>query len=345
MLILASLLISAASGGDSLKSPPRGVYNGRQGQTSVHIPRLDDLELIDGTLNDPVWQQAAVLTGFSEYTPIDGLPAEDSTEVLVWYSHKAIYFGIRAFEPHSVVHYKLADRDRIDADDNVQIILSPFLHARQAMVFAVNPLGIQEDGTITEGVRTGTRFSTGTTQTGRPTTDLSPDFVFESKGHVTASGYETVVRIPFRSIKYQSTDPQDWGINILREVQHSGHEQTWVPTKIAAASFLTQSGTIVGLTGLERGLVLDLNPFVTEKVTGDSARPNPWRYNADRPAFGGNIRWGITNNLTLNGTYRPDFAEVESDATKIQLDPRYAVSYPEKRPFFLRWPRAIQHAE
>ncbi len=88
---------------DSLKAPPPKVYNGRQGQTSVHIPRLDDLEIIDGTLNDPVWQQAAVLTGFSEYTPIDGLPAEDSTEVLVWYSHKAIYFGIRAFEPHGVV--------------------------------------------------------------------------------------------------------------------------------------------------------------------------------------------------------------------------------------------------
>ena len=344
MLILASFLISAVAGGDSLKtvavadslkaSPPK-VYNGRQGQTSVHIPRLDDLEIIDGTLNDPVWQEAAVLTGFSEYTPIDGLPAEDSTEVLVWYSHKAIYFGIRAFEPHGVAHYKLADRDRIDADDNIQIILSPFLHARQAMVFAVNPLGIQEDGTITEGVRTGTRFSTGSTQTGRPTTDLSPDFVFESKGHVTAAGYEVVVRIPFRSIKYQSADPQDWGLNIIREVQHSGHEQAWVPTKIAAASFLAQSGTIVGLTGLQRGLVLDLNPFVTEKVTGDSASPKPWKYDTDRPAFGANVRWGITNNLTLNGTYRPDFAEVESDATKIQLDPRYAVSYPEKRPFFL----------
>src|ERR1700691_5783467 len=109
------------------------------------------------------------------------------------------------------------------------------------MVFAVNPLGIQEDGTITEGVRTGTRFSTGTTQTGRPTTDLSPDFVFESKGHVTASGYETVVRIPFRSIKYQSTDPQDWGLNIVRKVQHSGHETTWVPTALSASTFLGQS--------------------------------------------------------------------------------------------------------
>jgi hypothetical protein len=310
-------------------------YDGRRGQLAVRIPRLDALPLIDGTLTDPVWAQAAVLTGFSEYTPLDGLPAEDSTEVLVWYSHQAIYFGIRAFEPHGVVHYKLADRDRIDADDNIQIILSPFLHARQALVFAVNPLGIQEDGTITEGVRAGRSFNTGSTQTGRPTTDLSPDFVYESKGHVTATGYEIVVRIPFRSIKYQSADPQDWGVNVVRKVQHSGHEQSWVPTKMAAASFLAQSGTLTGLTGLQRGLVLDLNPFVTEKVTGDSAHPRPWRYGVDRPQFGGNVRWGITNNLTLNGTYRPDFAEVESDATKLQLDPRNAVSYPEKRPFFL----------
>lgn len=159
--------------------------------------------------------------------------------------------------------------------------------------------------------------------------------MFESKGHVTVTGYETVIRIPFRSIKYQSADPQDWGLNIIREVQHSGHEQSWVPTKIAAASFLAQSGTLQGLSGLERGLVLDFNPFVTEKVNGDSAHPTPWRYDVDRPQFGANVRWGITNNLTLNGTYRPDFAEVESDATKLQLDPRYALSYPEKRPFFL----------
>jgi len=348
VLIVPFLLLGAALVADTTPSlggvletdttPPPGsgaVYNGRKGETTVHIPRLDAMPLLDGTLDDPVWRQAALLTGFSEYTPVDGLPAEDSTEVFVWYSHNAIYFGIRAFEPHGIVHYKLADRDKIDADDNVQLILSPFLRARQAMVFAVNPLGIQEDGTMTEGVRAGRSFNTGSTQTGRPTTDLSPDFVYESKGHVTATGYETVIRIPFRSLKYQSADPQDWGLNIIRVVQHSGHEQSWVPAKLAAASFLAQLGTIQGLTGLQRGLVLDLNPFVTEKVNGDSANPRPWRYGADRPAFGANVRWGITNNLTLNGTYRPDFAEVESDATKLQLDPRNAVSYPEKRPFFL----------
>jgi hypothetical protein len=314
---------------------PADVYRGRDGQLSVRPPRIEAAIAIDGTLDDPVWRRAAVMTGFSEYTPVDGLPAEDSTEVFVWYSPRAIYFGVRAFEPHGGVHYKLADRDKIDADDNVQIILSPFVHSRQALVFAVNPLGIQQDGTMTEGVTTGRRFSTGTTQTGRPATDLSPDFVFDSKGHVTPFGYEIVIRIPFRSLKYQASDVQDWSINILRKVQHTAHEQTWVPTQLAAASFLGQSGTLVGLTGLDRSRVVDLIPFVTGRAIGASDGPESWRYGTSRPAFGGNIRWGITSNLNLSGTYRPDFAEVEADATKLVLDPRNSVSYPEKRPFFL----------
>jgi hypothetical protein len=315
---------------------PPSVYSGRGGQLTVKIPRIDATVAVDGTLTDPIWQRAALLTGFSEYTPIDGLPAEDSTEVFVWYSPRAMYFGVRAFEPHGGVHYNLADRDKIDADDNVQIILSPFLHSRQALVFSVNPLGIQEDGTMTEGVGKARSFNTGTTQTGRPATDLSPDFVYESHGHVTTFGYEVVMRIPFRSIKYQADDPQDWGINILRKIQHSGHEQTWVPSKLAAASFLAQSGTLVGLTHLDRGTVVDLNPFVTSHAVGaPNATNTSWGYSESRPAFGANVRWGITSNLALTGTYRPDFAEVESDATKLVLDPRSAVSYPEKRPFFL----------
>ena len=77
-------------------------YNGRSGQLSVRIPRMDAEVPLDGTLNAPIWERAAVLTGFSEYTPVDGLPAEDSTEVLVWYSAHAICFGVRAFEPYAL---------------------------------------------------------------------------------------------------------------------------------------------------------------------------------------------------------------------------------------------------
>lgn len=310
-------------------------YDGRARQLIVQVPRLDEKVDVDGTLAAPAWQHAARLTGFSGYLPTDGQPAEDSTDVLVWYSPTAIYFGVRAYEAHGPVHATLAKRDNIDADDNVFLIITPFIHGRQALVFGVNPLGVQEDGIMIEGV-TGTGYGQAT-QNGPPPTDLSRDFVYESKGHLTSFGYEVVIRIPFRSIKYQSTDPQDWGLNVVRKVQHSGHSDTWVPTVLAASSFLAQSGTLAGLTGLERGLVLDVNPVVTEKAIGAVGAPPTagWRYGVERPQFGGNVRWGISNNLTLNGTYRPDFAEVESDATQIVFDPRQAIFYPEKRPFFL----------
>ena len=89
--------------------------------------------------------------GFSQFTPTDGRPAEDSTRVLVWYSPTAIYFGIQAYEAHGAPHATLAKRDQIDGDDNIELLLSTLDDGRQAYVFAVNPLGIQEDGTTTEG--------------------------------------------------------------------------------------------------------------------------------------------------------------------------------------------------
>ncbi|PYO07141.1 MAG: hypothetical protein DMD30_11670, partial [Gemmatimonadetes bacterium] len=119
------------------------VYIGRENQVNVRIPRIETDVTVDGNLNEPVWQQAAVLTGFSEFSPHDGIPAADSTQVLVWYSPNAVYFGIRAFELHGAPHATLADRDKISADDNVQILLGTFHDHRQAYVFAVNPLGVQ----------------------------------------------------------------------------------------------------------------------------------------------------------------------------------------------------------
>ena len=126
------------------------VYNGRENQVNVRIPRIEADATIDGVINEPVWQQAALLTGFSGFSPHDGIPAADSTQVLVWYSPTAIYFAVRGYELHGAVHATLADRDKISADDNVQILLGTFHDRRQAYVFGVNPLGVQMDGTIVE---------------------------------------------------------------------------------------------------------------------------------------------------------------------------------------------------
>ncbi len=162
-----------------------------------------------------------MLTGFSQFSPADGVPAADSTEVLVWYSPSAIHFGIRAYEAHGAVHATLADRDRIGADDHVQILLSTFNDGRQATVFAVNPLGVQSDGALVEtGSTSGNGFNNAVVR--REVADLSPDYIYQSKGRVTEYGYEVEVRIPFKSLRYQSAAEQSWGINVTRQVQHSG---------------------------------------------------------------------------------------------------------------------------
>jgi hypothetical protein len=296
---------------------------------------------IDGRLDEAVWGEAAVLTGFSQFAPADGRAADDSTEVLVWYSPTAVHFGVRAFERHgdpaASVRATLADRDRIFADDHVQILLGTFDDGRQATVFAVNPFGVQADGILVEQGRTGGGFMSGTQQTREPA-DLSPDFVFQSKGRLTDRGYEVEIRVPFKSLRYQPADVQRWAVNVVRRVQHSGHEDSWAPARQASASFLAQSGKLVGLRELRRGLVLDLNPTITQRIVGAPAPAGAdgrWEY--DRPAadVGGNVRWGVTNNLTLNATVNPDFSQVEADAGQFAFDPRSAIRFPERRPFFL----------
>src|SRR5215212_3687428 len=161
---------------------------------SVSPPRIEAEIKVDGRLDEPVWQQAARLTGFHQYQPADGRPAEEETEVLVWYSPGAIHFGIvaRAKDP-STIRATLADRDNIGSDDRVTLYLDTFRDRRRAFFFAVNPLGIQSDGVRTEGAT-----SPGRTFGGE--TDLNPDYFFEAKGRVTESGYEVEVRIPFKSL-------------------------------------------------------------------------------------------------------------------------------------------------
>jgi len=315
------------------------VFRGRARELAVRPPRLDTTVTIDGDLSETPWKAAAVLTDFSQYAPQDGVPAADSTHVLVWYSSTAIHFGVRAFQPREQVRATLTDRDRISQDDHVQILLGTFNDGRQATVFMVNPLGVQADGTLLErGNISGGGFGGGVAQA-REAADLSQDFVFQSKGRITAWGYEVELRVPFKSLRYQPALAQTWGINAVRKVQYRGYEDSWAPAQRAAASFLAQSGRLEGLTGLRRGLVVDLTPEATQRTEGTpdagETAAGAWRVDARRPEVGANIRWGISNNLTLNGAFNPDFSQVEADAGQINFDPRAALSFPEKRPFFL----------
>ena len=322
--------VALLHGGDPHAGP---VHNGRARQLELRPPRFDTTIVVDGVLDEPVWRRAAKLTGFSRYAPSDGVAADDSTEVLVWYSATAIHFGIRAFAELGSVRATLADRDKMFSDDYVGIFLGTFNDGRQAMVFGANPLGIQGDGIVVE-VGSANTSGFGVSSVGREVTDISPDYVYQSKGRLTDFGYEVEIRVPFKSLTYQSLDLQTWSFNVIRKVQSRGFEYSWVPAERAAPSYIAQHGHLTGLTQLDRGLVLDLSPIVTSHIDG-AATPSGYAYDAARPQFGGNVRWGITSNLTLSGTVNPDFAEVESDAGQFVTDPRESLFFAEKRPFFL----------
>ena len=317
-------------------------YSGRARQLDVPIPRFEADATIDGDLADSVWTHAARLTGFSQYAPNDGLAAADSTQVLVWYSATAIYFGIRAFELHGRPTMTLANRDQIFDDDNVQILLGTFNDGKRALLFAVNPVGVQGDGSLIEGTNITASGFIGGAVVGREQPDLSPDFVFQSRGRVTDWGYEVEVRIPFKSLRYQPRQPQDWRLNIVRQVKHSGVEDSWFPARRANATFVGQAGNLVGLSGMHRGLVVDLNPEATGKASGAPTLTRGYRYDVGDPQVGGNVRWGVSDNLTLNGTIKPDFSQVESDAGQLAFDPRQALFFSEKRPFFLEGSELFQ---
>ncbi len=284
---------------------------------------------VDGRLDDGAWQQAALLQSFTQYDPVEGVPATQKTQVLVLVDADAIYFGIRAYDDQpGKIRATMAQRDEFDrSDDYVRVILDTFDDQRRAYVFSVNPLGVQQDGIWNEGG--------GHHGFGDPI-DSNPDFLWESAGHIRDWGYEIEVRIPFKSLRFPALKKQTWGLQIIRRIQRNGYRESWAPIKNNISNKLSQAGELTGLENLDPGLFLEMNPVMTGKRLGayDEDLQRYVHENAGG-SFGMNATYGLTSNLTLDGTYNPDFSQVEADAGQIAVNERFALYFPEKRPFFL----------
>ena len=293
------------------------------------VPRVEADITVDGALTEAAWQSAARLTDFHQYEPVDGRSAEERTEILVFYSARAIHFGIIAGARNpSTIRATLADRDNIGSDDRVTIYLDTFDDRRRAFMFGVNPLGVQEDGVRTEGAVSAGNIFGGSV-------DLNPDYLFESRGQVGKDGYVVEVRIPFKSLRFPGSGPQRWGINVVRDVASTGYRDTWTDVRRANASFLAQAGRMEGIQNVERGVVIELQPFVTATMDGrlDSSGEEFTRDDVE-PNAGVNLRFGFPE-LSLDATINPDFSQVESDVGLVTVNERFALFIPEKRPFFL----------
>ncbi|HEX2219521.1 MAG TPA: DUF5916 domain-containing protein [Gemmatimonadales bacterium] len=311
-----------------LQSSSAAVVEGK-GSPTAEIPRFEASIRIDGVLDEPVWAQATRLTGFWQYQPVDGRPAEERTEVLVWYSPDAIHFGVIAHDrlPASI-RATVADRDNIDNEDQVILDLDTFHDHRRAFFFGVNPFGVQTDGVRSEGAGQVSSLVPGSV-------DKNPDFLWDSKGRRTERGYEVEIRIPFKSLRYPGGERQTWGFNVTRIVQRTGYTDTWTDVRRANASFLGQEGALGGLHDIRHGVTVEAQPFVTATANGsrDAVSGAFGRADVD-PDAGLNLRLGFTS-YALDATLNPDFSQVESDEGQVTVNERFALFFPEKRPFFL----------
>lgn len=299
-----------------------------EGSPEVALPRIESSVVIDGRLDEAPWEQAARLTDFWQYQPADGRRAAEETEVLVWYAPDAIHFGIRAqYDDPDRIRASVSDRDNIGDDDRVTIYLDTFDDNRRAFFFAVNALGIQQDGVRSEGASGAGSLFGGNT-------DLSPDYAYDSSGRLTDTGYVVEVRVPFKSLRYPSGEPQRWGLQIERLNQRSGYTDTWTDTRRASSSFLAQSGTLVGLRELERGIVFETQPFVTASARGIREGTGEFERESIDTDGGANFHVGLSN-FSLDAAVNPDFSQVEADAGQVTINERFSLFFPEKRPFFL----------
>ena len=321
---------------------------------TVRPTRTDTPPDIDGRLDDEVWKTAALITEFVQQSPLDGAPATEETEVYIAYDADNIYFAFYAhYEDPSIMRANRVDRDRAQSDDLMTVYFDTFMDQQRGYDFDVNGYGVQGEGIISAGGRGGGRFSGGGGRGGGgfsgggggsggriPFADRSWDTLFETGALIVADGFTAEMAIPFKSLRYPQRardEPHRWGFQIVREVKGKDQEnQVWAPMSRDESSFFAQMGVLEGMVNLSTSRNIEVLPTFTTIRHGaiDPTVPAYAHLDTD-PDAGVNVKYGVTSNLTADFTVNPDFSQIESDRTQIEVNQRFPISYPELRPFFV----------
>ena len=300
---------------------------------AVQPARVATGPTIDGRLDDASWANAARITEFVQRRPLDGAPATERTEVYVAYDSERLYFGIYAhYSEPALIRANRVDRDQIWSDDRVSVIFDPFSDQQRGYRFAINAYGVQGDAMVASG---GTGAAAAASAAGPG--DLSWNVLFDSAGVLTDDGWTAEFAVPFKSLRYPARgagEAHRWGLQIERDIEGKDENVVWAPLSRDIMSELGQMGSLDGLRNLSTSRNLELLPTVTAIQAGRLSPAGDFQSDTVKEA-GANLKYGVTSNLTFDVTYNPDFSQIESDRQQIEVNQRFAVLYPELRPFFL----------
>lgn len=317
------LIIGASAIADAQNAVPATGRNAAK-PTPLTLGKLTAPPKIDGLLSEGEWQGAVKAELNFQIEPGDNIAASEKTEVFLAADRETLFIAFHAFDSDpSAIRARVSKRDDINEDDLVVLLIDTFNDRQRAYRFSFNPLGIQQDGVFTEQA-----------------VDESWDTQYESKGQWTKDGYLVEAAIPFKSIRFKAGRDAKWGLHLRRVIARKVERTSWQPVRRDVGSLLLQMGELNGLDEVYSGRTLDLIPTVIGSINSEreaiAAMPGQARLNTVNKFDPGlTAIYSVTPNLTLAATINPDFSQVEADVPQINTNQRFALFYPERRPFFL----------
>ncbi|MEA1878777.1 MAG: DUF5916 domain-containing protein [Bacteroidota bacterium] len=288
------------------------------GNEKVDLVKASVPPSIDGIIDDEVWQSASSFTNFKTFIPDFGKDMPEKTEAWITYDEENLYFAFRCYdsEPEKIVA-TIRNRDDIRKEDWICINLDTHNDKQAINGFYVNPYGIQMDSRFTGGID-----------------DVSADYVWYSAGKIDEQGYSIEVRIPLKSLRFSDKDPVNMGVILERKISRYSIQGMYPEMDPDQGYAFQNQMMIIAMSGVRHYKLFEAIPALTYSYR-DQRTGGEWGQASHSPEPSLTIKYGITSDLILDATLNPDYSQVESDAGQIDVNLRYDVYYPEKRPFFL----------
>ena len=291
---------------------------------------------MDGRLDEQSWEATHPITDFTQFEPIEGAAPSQPTTVRILFGENALYVGavLHDTEPGGIVR-TLSRRDEPVLADRFWVAIDSYFDRKTAYVFGVSAAGVQIDGVMMDATAT---HLTGVDETGRSSTvarqvDRSWDAVWDADVSVTDTGWTVEMRIPYAMLRFSEAREQTWGVNFRREIARRSEVNDWIMIPRQETGSVRHFGRLEGLRGISPRRNVQVTPYALARLNTSPADAGAVAY--DRALdVGGDLKVGLSTNVTLDATINPDFGQVEADPAVLNLTALETI-LPEKRPFFL----------
>src|SRR3982751_2833319 len=285
--------------------------------TSAVALRAESTPVIDAKDDDQVWRVAPVISAFKQWRPTEGKEARFRTEARIAYDASNLYVFVRAFDPHPDSIKKLLERrDTFTSSDMIWIFVDSYHDKRTGYEFGVNAAGVKMDQAI---------YDDGNE-------DSAWDAVWDVATQIDSAGWTAEFRIPLSQMRYSRDREHTFGIMIDRDVYRYNERYIWPLLRQSKPGFVSQFGSLHGMDDLETPRKLEAMPYVVTK-NASTIRNNAFTQKSNLAA-GGDIKYRLAPNVNLDATINPDFGQVESDPSVLNLS-AYESFFDERRPFFV----------